>query len=296
MKRIDLHIHTNFSDGKLTPKEVIDEAKNNGVSIMSITDHDTIDAYNDEVFEYAKSKNIKLIPGIEISTKAEKTKIHMLAYNFDINNKELINKLESLKNARHTYLHNVSKKLKDLGYTINTEKLDEIETVTKAHIALDIIENKENEKLLLKTFNYIPNKGEFIETIMNKGCPAYVKKETITPKEAVTLIKQAKGIAIMAHPVAYKFESKATDEDVYDIINDANPDGIEANYIYTNRFNEKINEVDNWNNYAYVHNLITTLGSDFHSKEGHNKIGLIDENLNLTKNDIDEIINNITKK
>ena len=69
---IDLHIHTNLSDGELSPKEVIDKAIKNNVSIISITDHDTIDAYTEEVCEYAKSKNIKLISGVEISTKNEK--------------------------------------------------------------------------------------------------------------------------------------------------------------------------------------------------------------------------------
>ena len=60
-KRIDLHIHTTISDGELTPMEVIDEAVKNGVSVISIADHDTIDAYTDELFEYAKTKNIKLL-------------------------------------------------------------------------------------------------------------------------------------------------------------------------------------------------------------------------------------------
>ena len=81
-KRIDLHIHTTISDGVLTPKEVIDEAVKNGVAVISIADHDTIDAYTDEIFEYAKSKNIKLIPAVEISTKTKKSGIHVLGYNF----------------------------------------------------------------------------------------------------------------------------------------------------------------------------------------------------------------------
>ena len=83
-KRIDLHIHTTISDGVLTPKEVIDEAVKNGVAVISIADHDTIDAYTDEIFEYAKSKNIKLIPAVEISTKTKKSGIHVLGYNFDL--------------------------------------------------------------------------------------------------------------------------------------------------------------------------------------------------------------------
>ena len=110
-KLIDLHIHTVCSDGVLTPKEVIDEALTNKVSTIAICDHDTIEAYNEELFEYAKEKNIKLIPGVEISTKTKKCGIHVLGYNFDLNNKELREKLYNLRNARHIYLRNVAKKL-----------------------------------------------------------------------------------------------------------------------------------------------------------------------------------------
>ena len=92
-KLIDLHIHTVCSDGVLTPKEVIDEALANKVSTIAICDHDTIEAYNEELFEYAKEKNIKLILGVEISTKTKKCGIHVLGYNFDLNNKELREKL-----------------------------------------------------------------------------------------------------------------------------------------------------------------------------------------------------------
>ena len=71
---IDLHIHTNFSDGTLSPKQVIDEAVKKDVSVISITDHDTIDAYNEELFKYAENKGIKIIKGVEISTKSNKCK------------------------------------------------------------------------------------------------------------------------------------------------------------------------------------------------------------------------------
>ena len=71
-KRIDLHIHTNISDGVLTPKQVIDEAVKNGVSVIAIADHDTIDAYDDNLFKYAESKNVEIINAVEISTKINK--------------------------------------------------------------------------------------------------------------------------------------------------------------------------------------------------------------------------------
>ena len=190
-KRIDLHIHTTKSDGVLTPKEVIDEAYKNGVSVIAITDHDTIDAYNEEIFKYAEDKNIKLISGVEISTKIKKCGIHVLGYNFDLKNKEFQEKLCKIRNARHDYLHKVAEKLNELGYYLNAKELDKIDAVTKAHIALDIINNEKNKELLLENFNHIPSKGEFIETIMNENCPAYVRKETVTPKQAAEIIRAA---------------------------------------------------------------------------------------------------------
>ena len=293
-KIIDLHIHSNLSDGVLSPKEIVDEAVKNGVSVIAITDHDTIDAYNDELYNYAKNKNIKIINGVEISTKTDKTGIHVLGYNFDINNEELKKKLFILRNARHEYLHNVTAKLEKLGYVLDVKRLDEIETVTKAHIALDIINNKVNTKLLLDNFNYIPSKGEFIEKIMNEGCPAYVKKETITPKEAACLIKQAGGKAVLAHPVAYKYEDNLSEEDILKLVNEMKPDGIESNYIYIDRNNKKINEVNEWNIFARKHNLMITIGSDFHNKDGiHPEIGLINEEIDISTEDFNNIISKL---
>lgn len=286
---IDLHIHSHFSDGELSPKEIIDEASKNGVSVISITDHDTIEAYSEDLYNYAKEKNIKIINGVEISTKIGNLGIHILGYNIDINNKKLIKNLSLSRNARHNYLINVGKKLTELGYILNIEKLEKIESVTKAHIALDIINNEKNNDQFLKTFKHIPNRGEFIETIMNEGCPAYVRKESITPKEASKLIKNVSGKVVLAHPVAYKFEDNLEVEDVLNLINEIKPDGIETYYIYINRNNNKINEIDKWNKIAKERNLLITIGSDFHTKDNiHPLIGLINEDLKLSDNIIEK--------
>lgn len=92
-KIIDLHIHSNISDGNLSPKEIIDEAVKSGVYTIAIADHDTIDAYTNDLFNYAKEKNINIINAVEISTKTKKSGIHVLGYNFDINNYDLKQKL-----------------------------------------------------------------------------------------------------------------------------------------------------------------------------------------------------------
>lgn len=293
-KRIDLHIHTTKSDGALTPKEVIDEAYKNGVSAMAIADHDTIESYNEEIFKYAEDKNIKLISAVEISTKINKCGIHVLGYNFDLNNKEFQEKLCKIRNARHDYLHNVAKKLNELGYYLNVEELDKIDAVTKAHIALDVINNEKNKELLLENFNHIPSKGEFIETIMNENCPAYVKKESVTPKQAAEIIRAANGKVVLAHPVAYVYEDNLTDEDILNIINDMKPDGLEANYLYVDRNNNKIDETKKWNEFAKKNNLFVTIGSDFHNKDGlRPEIGFVNTNFCLDEDTVNEILNNL---
>ena len=293
-KLIDLHIHSNLSDGELSPKEIIDRAVNNEVNVIAIADHDTTLAYNDDLFKYAEEKNIKIIPAVEISTKFKGIGIHVLGYNFDINNKKLKDKLYYIRNARHIYLYDVSSKLKELGYIIDVNSLDKIDAVTKAHISLNIIENEDNKDLLLKTFGHIPSKGEFIETLMNEGCPCYVEKETISPKETSDLIREAGGKVVLAHPVCYKYEDGLTDEDILELVNEMKPDGIEANYIYIERNGNKINECVHWNNFANTHNLIITIGSDFHKYDNvHPDIGLINEEIKLSDKEIDTIINNI---
>lgn len=295
-KIIDLHIHTTISDGTFSPKEVIDEAKSNGVSVISIADHDTIDEYTDELFNYARSNNIKIITGVEISTKFKGIGIHILGYNIDIHSNELKENLFKLRNIRHKYLNDVSIKLQDLGYKLNVRKLDQIDAVTKAHIALDIINNPENKEKLLKQFKLVPSKGEFIETIMNEGCPAYVEKKVVTPADAAKIIRKAGGKVVLAHPVAYIHQDNMNDGDILEIIKEIKADGIEANYIFLDRNKVKYNESEKWNKFAKENNLLATIGSDFHYKDGvHPKIGLIDEDIHLENNEIDNIISTLTK-
>ncbi len=267
-KIIDLHIHTNVSDGVLSPKEVVDMAVKNSVGIIAIADHDTIDAYSDELFDYAESRNLILVPAVEISTKTKKCGIHVLGYNFDLNDENLRNKLSMLRNSRHDYLFDVAAKLEELGYVLNTEELDKVEAVTKAHIANDIVSNEKNSEVLVEEFGHIPNKGEFIETIMNEGCPAYVERVSITPCEAAELIRSAGGKAILAHPVAYKYEDGLTDDDILELVKEMKIDAIEANCHYVDRNNNKIEESNYWRAFAEKHNLLCSVGSDFHLDDG----------------------------
>ena len=289
---IDLHVHSNCSDGAKTPKELIDMAVNNGVEAIAIADHDTVMAYTPQLYDYATSRGVKLITAVEVSTKLNgKVGIHILGYNFDIHNSELNDMLYQSRNSRHIYLVRVAEALNKLGYIVNVAELDKVDAVTKAHIALDVISNSANADLINKNFGHIPSKGEFIETVMNEGCPAYVLKPSITPQYAGEVIKRAGGKVVIAHPVAYVYEDGLEEKDVDRLIEEMQPFGLEVNYIYTDRYDKIIDECDRWRMVAKKHNLIATIGSDYHTTDGiRPEIGLINTDLRLSSEEVKTLL------
>ena len=295
-KIIDLHIHTTRSDGALEPNEIIDQAVKNGVDTIAIADHDSTMAYTDELFAYAKEQGVNIIPAVEMSTRFKGVGVHVLGYNFNLNDENLLNTLSKLRNARQDYLVNVSSKLEELGYKVNVEKLKEAPSVTKAHISLDIVSNEENKELLMKNYGYIPSKGEFIETVMNEGCPAFVEKFSITPIKAAEIIHGAGGKVVLAHPVAYKHEDGIDSDWVLNLAKEMKADGIEANYIYVNRAEEIVDETKFWNNFATENGYFTTVGSDFHSSDGlRPEVGLVNVNFALSNEQVETILKNLKK-
>lgn len=128
------------------------------------------------------------------------------------------------------------------------------------------------------------------------NCPAYVKKETVTPKQAAEIIRKAGGKVVLAHPIAYKYEDNLSQKETLEIINDIKADGIEAIYIYIDKNNKIINEINEWKDFAKRNNLLITIGSDFHIKDGkHAEIGLENVNVKLNQEEINDIIRNLKK-
>ncbi len=265
---IDLHMHSICSDGVLSPKEIIDKAVENGVKIVSITDHDSISAYTPEVIQYAKDKGVTLIKGIEFSTKYKGVGFHILGYNVKLEDIKLRETIDKLQNSRKNYLLDVSKKLEELNFLVEIDQLLKLPSITKSHISANIVGNPKNNDELIKTFGYIPNKGEFIETIMNEGCPAYTPKFSITPKEASDIIRGAGGVVVLAHPVAYVYEDKLSPKDIMEVAVNIDADGIEGNYLYVNCKDMLFDDCLFWNKQASENHFVSTIGSDFHRSDG----------------------------
>jgi len=269
IQRIDLHTHTNCSDGFLSPVELLKKAKDYGLVALSITDHDTLQAYEDKsIFNFAISLGIDLIPGIEFSTIDENNnKYHVLGLMIDISNESLISLVDELQNNRLSYAKKVSESLRTDGWFIEIESLlNSKESITKAHISRLLVANIKNEPKLLEYFNTIPSEGELTESLLIKGKKYYIPAEkSLTPREAIDVIHNARGLAILAHP-AFNIIKGEDLNILCDRFKSLNIDGFEAINIQFNKSNndERVDLVKEFSDYAKNNHLLITGGSDFH--------------------------------
>jgi len=255
----DLHIHSTASDGRLTPAEVIKEAAERGLKFIALTDHDTVEGIAPAKAAAKSFPNLKLIPGVEISTDIPDGEVHVLGYFIDYTSRELGAKLDQFRNSRLNRARGMVAKLDKLGIPLDWQRIQQIagsSVMGRPHIAQAML-----EKGYIDTF-----KQAFTDYIGRDG-PAYVEREKVTPAEAVALIIKARGQAVLAHPFTAGDPEAMTIE-----LKSAGMVGIET---YYNGYTDE--EIEQLVAIAERHNLITTGGSDFHGLDSsESAIGGID--------------------
>lgn len=188
---IDLHIHTTFSDGLVDPDQMVKKVLKSSLAAFAITDHDTIDGLR-EVARLLPESGPELINGLEMSTEQKGLDLHILGYLFDIDNVKLNAVLYDLQEKRESRARKIVVKLKKLGMEMPFDEIAQaagVGSVGRPHIA-DALYRHGHTKSYLEAFH------KYIAT----GGPAYVPKTKVTPAEAIELVHQAGGIAILAHP------------------------------------------------------------------------------------------------
>ena len=191
MKSADLHIHSIFSDSSNTVSEIISLVKREGISCISITDHDTVEGIEQAIRE-AKDKEIEIISGVELTTEFKGIEIHILGYLIDYKDKSFLKRLDEIKNIRIERIYEMTKKLKQKGIDINPQSVIESAkggVVTRLHLAKKILES-----------GYVKNTLEAFTKYIGDNAPCYVSKFRLTPEEAIDLILKIKGIPVLAHP------------------------------------------------------------------------------------------------
>lgn len=248
---IDMHVHSCASDGTFSPSALLAEAKKAGLSAMALTDHDTMDGIPEAV-KAAKELGIELVPGVELSTEYADCEIHVLGYYVSPEYPKLKAMLEEFRDFRDTRNVRMVKRLQEEGFSITMEQLTDKfpdSVLTRAHIARYLCETGQ-----------IPDVRTAFAQYLGENCSCYIERPKISPVEAVTLIREAGGLAVLAHPVLCQLEEPKLWQMIREM-KAAGMCGMEA--VYSE--NSKEDEV-HMRKLAEKAGLLITGGSDFHGK------------------------------
>lgn len=275
MNIVDLHVHSNKSDGSLTPAELVMLAMEKGLSAFALTDHDTTDGL-DEALKTAAEYNrriadgsltelpsgkkplpLEVIPGIEFSTEYEGKDIHIVGLYIDYEAPFFKEQIQAFVDSRITRNQKMCTNLREAGIDITYEKLicafpDSV--ITRGHYARYLLEH-----------GYVKSMPEAFDRYLGDHTKYFVPREKVTPAQAVELILNAGGLPILAHPTLYHMSSTRLDT-LVSRLKDAGLVGIEAIYSTYNAADER-----HMRALAAKYDLCISGGSDFH---GANKPGL----------------------
>ncbi len=199
MKIVDLHVHSNKSDGSFSPTELVDYALEKGLSAFALTDHDTTEGL-EEAISYAKDKNIEVIPGIEFSTEYEGKDIHIVGLYIDYKGEAFRTHILSFVESRITRNKKMCENLQKAGIDITYEKLLNAfpgAVITRAHYAKYLLDHG--------VVNAMP---DAFAKYLGDHTPYFVPREKVTPMQAIQLILDAGGIPVLAHPTLYHMSDK----------------------------------------------------------------------------------------
>ena len=256
---VDLHVHSNHSDGTLSPTQLVDLSLEKGLRAFALTDHDTV-AGLEEAICYGQALCQKgqqapeIIPGIELSTQYNNKDIHILGLCIDYKNPTFQSRLDAFVDSRIKRNIKMCKLLQEHGITITYEQLLETfpnAVITRAHYAQFLLSN-----------GYVKSVNEAFDRYIGDYASCFVPREKVTPAQTIDLILQADGIPVLAHPLLYHMGHERLDTLIGEL-KEAGLLGIEA--IYSTHSTSDEREI---RNLATKHHLLITGGSDYH---GDNK-------------------------
>lgn len=239
--RADLHCHSTFSDGTLSPSEIVHLAKKIGLSGLSITDHDSILAYP-QALEEAKEQKISMIPGVEFSAMHKDISVHILGYAFDLHHDSIARLCEKHKERRQERNSIILEKLAKKGLNILESELKSLHVIGRPHIAQAMVQK-----------GYAASINDAFKKFLGDNKSCYAKGQPIEIEETLDAIHQAKGIAVLAHPHLAKDQAFVKELLQFPF------DGLECYYA---KFPNQ--EQKRWVQLAMKKNLLITGGSDFH--------------------------------
>ena len=257
---IDLHTHTNFSDGTDTPTELVNKALASGITTLAITDHDSISGWDEAIT--ALRPGLSLVPGAEVSCQTtDGISVHILGLLFDPNHVELINTLSKTRENRHGRMEKIISRINEAGIDISMadvlEQLSDGATLGRPHLADALVKK-----------GVVASREEAFTQMLHNNSKYYVSHYSPSPEVAIKLIKEAGGVAVIAHPMASHRGRVISSETFGSIIN-SGLDGIEVDH-RDHTPDEKRELI----NLAKEFDLVMTGSSDYH---GNGKLNMLGE-------------------
>jgi predicted metal-dependent phosphoesterase TrpH len=246
--KIDLHVHTNASDGRLSPAAVVALAARQEVGLLAIADHDTVEGYLKATEAVKDYPEMKLIPAIELSSHAPGNEVHILGYFISCDSPRLDCELKNLRSSREERARAIVAKLRGLGLDITLERVQEIAgtgSVGRPHIAQAIMEK-----------GYANEFREVFDKYIGQGGPAYVDRHKLSPEQAIELVLHCGGIPVLAHPTTVNLDAHLPGMLAAGLM------GLEV--YYKDYLPETRQDLANL---AHKHRLLATGGTDYHGIE-----------------------------
>lgn len=251
---IDLHLHSTHSDGTMTPSQLVKQAADIGLCAISITDHDTVSA-TDEAIREGEIYSVEVISGLEISSKYKGLDLHLLGYNFDWRNTELLKNLDRLQSARKERNKKIILKLQEIGINISEQDL-------KAESGAGVAGRPHFARLLIKS-GVVKNNEQAFSHYLKAGRCAYVPRFVLDIHDAIEILHGAGGIAVLAHPIQLSCSLGELSMIIKEL-KELGMDGLETYYpTQKGKTGKKIREL------AEKYQLLETGGSDYHGDIRH---------------------------
>lgn len=253
MKYIDLHVHSSFSDGTDTPSKLVRIALDNGLAAFALTDHDTtagIAEAQQALTEADTAGKLRIVPGVEISAAYKDRDIHILGLFIDPENSALSEALQVARNNRIQRNRTMLQRLCDAGYPMTEAELlqdSDAACIGRMHFANALVSR-----------GYAKNTQDAFQRFIGPDCPYYVPRNYLSPESAISLIRNAGGLAILAHPLLYHLERTELEQLIQQLVC-FGLSGLEA--IYTSNSTEDEQYV---RSLASRNGLLISGGSDYH--------------------------------
>jgi 3',5'-nucleoside bisphosphate phosphatase len=246
---IDLHTHTDRSDGTFAPAGLVRLAAQRGLDVVAVTDHDTTEGL-EEALAAGSELGVEVVPGVELSAEHDGTSIHVLCYWMDVANAPLQEELSRLRDERFRRGERMVEKLRELGLPIEFDRVHEIArggNIVRPHIAQAMVEA-----------GHVETEKDAFDRWIGDGRPAHVPKHALAPLDALALIRGAGGLCVLAHPGMWGEESSVPEE-LIESMAGAGMAGLEVDHTDHDPV-----EREHWRTLADRLSLIPTGGSDCH--------------------------------